>query len=429
MLRHDLPADVRARAELAAATMTFAMDDVEPARDWWIAAEEHAGADPVIGANAVAGVGLAALATGDLDQAARHFAAALDLAARGGPDAEWTEALAHIWQGTVSLLVGDPDAAVRSIERGLASARRRGDRLTAYIALYNLSQVELARGAHAEARGHLEEGMRLSLETGDHANLAYLLDALAVVEAADGTLARVPLLLGAAQAIRETIGSHGYGYYRPDPAAMAAAAQGARRHLGADRYDDALDTGRALSPRPRRGPGARRARPRGLTPPAQHSYTSHCPWRPGCRRLDPGAVAGPGREPTRGDPVTTTYDPGVHLDARDTTTSGRGRRWALTGVVAGVAGIVSVAASGLVGAVYEEDIAGDAVAITARLAELTTPILVFHTATMVSALLMVVFAAGLRRDLAGRVPADSLLPRWRRPGCCWWRWRSSSAPA
>ena len=82
----------------------------------------------------------------------------------------------------------------------------------------------------------------------------------------------------------------------------------------------------------------------------------------------------------------------------------------MTGVVAGVAGIVSVAASGLTGAVYEEDIAGDAVAITARLAELTTPILVFHTATMVSALLMVVFAAGLHRDLAGRLPADSLLP-------------------
>ena len=108
--------------------------------------------------------------------------------------------------------------------------------------------------------------------------------------------------------------------------------------------------------------------------------------------------------------MTTTYDPGVHLDVRHTSTSGHGRRWALTGVVAGVAGIISVAASGLTGAVYEEDIAGDAVAITARLAELTTPILVFHTATMVSALLMVVFAAGLHRDLAGRLPADSLLP-------------------
>ena len=137
---------------------------------------------------------------------------------------------------------------MRSIERGLASARRRGDRLSAYIALYNLSQVELARGAHAAARRHLEEGMRLSLETGDHANLAYLLDALAVVEAADGTLARVPLLLGAAQAIREAIGSRGTATTartrRRWPRRPTARAQ----HLGADRYDDALDTGRALSP-------------------------------------------------------------------------------------------------------------------------------------------------------------------------------------
>jgi hypothetical protein len=57
----------------------------------------------------------------------------------------------------------------------------------------------------------------------------------------------VPLLLGAAQAIREAWGSHGYGYYRPDPAAIEAAATDARTHLGADRYDDALDTGRGLS--------------------------------------------------------------------------------------------------------------------------------------------------------------------------------------
>ncbi len=59
--------------------------------------------------------------------------------------------------------------------------------------------------------------MRLSLETGDHANLAYFLDTTAVLEAAEGRHARVPLLLGAAQGIREAVGSPGYGYYRPDP--------------------------------------------------------------------------------------------------------------------------------------------------------------------------------------------------------------------
>ena len=41
---------------------------------------------------------------------------------------------------------------------------------------------------------------------------------------------------------------------------------------------------------------------------------------------------------------------------------------------------------------------------------MTPQILTFHVATMASALLMVVFAAGLRRRLAGALPADSLLP-------------------
>ena len=57
----------------------------------------------------------------------------------------------------------------------------------------------------------------------------------------------MPVLLGAAQVIRETIGSRGYGYYRPDPATTEGAARDARQHLGEDRYDDALDTGRGLS--------------------------------------------------------------------------------------------------------------------------------------------------------------------------------------
>ena len=107
--------------------------------------------------------------------------------------------------------------------------------------------------------------------------------------------------------------------------------------------------------------------------------------------------------------MTTTYDATetVSRPIGRTTTS---RGWALAGIGAGVAGIVSIVASGFTGAVYEEKIAGDAVAITERLAEMTPQILTFHVATMASALLMVVFAAGLRRRLAGALPADSLLP-------------------
>lgn len=84
--------------------------------------------------------------------------------------------------------------------------------------------------------------------------------------------------------------------------------------------------------------------------------------------------------------------------------------WAGFGLAAGVTGIISIAASTMTGAVYEEDIAGDATAITDRLAEMTPQILVFHVATMLCALLLLVFAAGLHRQLTQRLGRDSLLP-------------------
>lgn len=247
-LTQPLPADVVPRAALAAATMCFAMDDVPAAARHWEHAGETAGQDRVARANAVAGSGLAALATGDLLSAGRCFVEARTDALAGGAEGEWTWALSWVWSGTVSLLGGEPHRAVEEIAQGLASARRRGDRLTAYIALFNLSQVESTAGRPDRARRHLDEGMVLSLETGDVINLAYLLDAVAVLEAAEGNHARVPILLGAAQQIRAEVGSRGYGYYRPDPLAIEAAADEARRHLGADRYDDALDRGRTLPP-------------------------------------------------------------------------------------------------------------------------------------------------------------------------------------
>jgi predicted ATPase/DNA-binding XRE family transcriptional regulator len=248
-LDRDQAGVLRGQTELAAATASFAMDDVPAARTHWETARDHAEDDPETVANAVAGIGLAELAEGRLPEASARFAEARAAVDAGtGEYGAWTTALSWVWSGTVALLLGDHARAVEEISQGLASARRRGDRLSTYIALYNLSQVELARGRFAEAAQHLDEGTRLSRETSDHANLAYLLEARAVLEARQGTHARVPLLLGAAQAIREELGSFGYGYYRPDPQAISDAAAEARARLGADRYDDALDVGRGLDP-------------------------------------------------------------------------------------------------------------------------------------------------------------------------------------
>ncbi|RJK98292.1 hypothetical protein D5H78_00110 [Vallicoccus soli] len=88
-----------------------------------------------------------------------------------------------------------------------------------------------------------------------------------------------------------------------------------------------------------------------------------------------------------------------------------GRGWAVAGLAAGALGGAGIAASMGVDAVYDPEIQGDAAAIAERLGEQVPAILVFHVATMVSALLLLVFAAGLRRRLAAQAPADGLLPQ------------------
>ncbi|KGN34280.1 membrane protein [Knoellia sinensis KCTC 19936] len=87
-----------------------------------------------------------------------------------------------------------------------------------------------------------------------------------------------------------------------------------------------------------------------------------------------------------------------------------GRAWAASGVAAGLAAIVGIAASMQIDAVYAPDTGGDPDRIVTRLGELVPQILVFHTATMLSVVLLLVFAAGLRRRLADQLPSRSLLP-------------------
>ena len=104
------------------------------------------------------------------------------------------------------------------------------------------------------------------------------------------------------------------------------------------------------------------------------------------------------------DPSTTSAGTGV---PRSEPT---GRGWVLAGLGAGVLGIGGVVVSGMVDAVYDPDLAGDPAAITARLSDQVPEILAFHTATMLSCLLLVLFAVGLHRQLQRRTGPDSLVP-------------------
>jgi hypothetical protein len=86
------------------------------------------------------------------------------------------------------------------------------------------------------------------------------------------------------------------------------------------------------------------------------------------------------------------------------------RAWAAVGVAAAVSGLVGIGSGLTVDAVYDPAIEGDAPAIVERLGEQVPQLVVFHVATMVSTLLLLVFAAGLKRRLEAQAPAGSLLP-------------------
>lgn len=106
--------------------------------------------------------------------------------------------------------------------------------------------------------------------------------------------------------------------------------------------------------------------------------------------------------------MTMTND---HVEAALTpldTPSGRG--WVVAGLFAGMAGLVTIVASSLADGVYDKSIAGDSPAIVDKLAGQIPQILVMHTSAMISAVLLLIFAPGLRRFLAARVTPGSLLP-------------------
>jgi tetratricopeptide (TPR) repeat protein len=248
-LSADLPPQVLARVHLAAATTSYAAGQVPASAEHWekafLLAAKHQ--DIAIVGAARAGTGLAALALGDLSNAEHRFREALPLAEQASD--VWMTSLIRVWLGTILLARNDPAGAVTEIGRGLELARWRGDRLAIYVALYNLAQATIVQKDYSSARTHLNEGIALSDQNHDLANLAYFLEALAIVESAENTADRVPVLLGAAQTLHKSTDNKTYRYYLPDESLRERVEQRTRQNLGDSAYADAFATGRGLDVR------------------------------------------------------------------------------------------------------------------------------------------------------------------------------------
>jgi hypothetical protein len=115
---------------------------------------------------------------------------------------------------------------------------------------------------------------------------------------------------------------------------------------------------------------------------------------------------------TTHNPVRSDLAPGGAPDVVDIAVrpSGGGRGWALAGIGAGLAGIGTIVTSSMVDAVYDKDLVGDTPGVLAKLADQTAPMFAFHTFSVVGAVLMIVFAAGLFRRLRAGAPETSTAP-------------------
>lgn len=91
------------------------------------------------------------------------------------------------------------------------------------------------------------------------------------------------------------------------------------------------------------------------------------------------------------------------------TSAAPSRSWALAGIGAGLAGIGTIVTSSMIDAVYREEFQGTTEGITGYLDDKAPVMFAFHSLTMLGAVLMVVFGAGLYRRLRTALP-DSIAP-------------------
>jgi tetratricopeptide (TPR) repeat protein len=245
-LEHELPPALRTRALIVATSMAYAQGDYRTAERALEAMQlSRRQGDVVAEVYAWSGRGLVEMANQDYQAAAFSLEKAIALHKRCGED--FMAATVRVILGTTLLLQGEDERADRTFEEALAAARRLKVPSLTYIALYNAAQSALARGDLEKAARMLGEGIEWSERTKDKANLAYYLEALAVVAASRRQAERCALLLGAAEGLLEEVGARVYNYNVPDPSLRERAAAKARSALSDAAFEKAREEGRDMT--------------------------------------------------------------------------------------------------------------------------------------------------------------------------------------
>jgi predicted ATPase/DNA-binding SARP family transcriptional activator/DNA-binding CsgD family transcriptional regulator len=189
-------------------------------------------------ARALDGLGFAAWLEEDHERAWTLCTEALSLY-RGLEDAEGI-AWSLVNLGAVAQHRGELERATQLLKESLALSREAGYREGVAWSLNELGVVAHRRGDLGRAEALLEESLGVHHDLGDRWRIASVLEALAGTACAQGEFERAARLFGAAEALREAIGTPVPLCERPDRDRNVAAAS--------TRLDDAVwAEGRAMS--------------------------------------------------------------------------------------------------------------------------------------------------------------------------------------
>ena len=115
-------------------------------------------------------------------------------------------AFASYWRGVVSMFAGDIPRARESLELCVAAAQDQDDHQSVAHPLGVLARVLTIQGDHEGAHARLSESLRIHAEHDDRWGLAEALEVAAHLAAAEGSPRRAARLLGAADALRSSMG-------------------------------------------------------------------------------------------------------------------------------------------------------------------------------------------------------------------------------
>jgi predicted ATPase/transcriptional regulator with XRE-family HTH domain len=162
--------------------------------------------------NALTGLGMADLAEGNADEAARSLQEALDVCTPLGDT--WHYATSVLNLGNATMVAGDLSRAAALYEEALTLYQGRGDAVFIARTQQHLGYIALLRGEYAHAATLFAQSLQAFYGLGEQPGIADGLEATAAVYAAMGDARRAARLLGAASALRERTGLLPLAYLR-----------------------------------------------------------------------------------------------------------------------------------------------------------------------------------------------------------------------